>query len=320
MKTAAFGTDAFARCLAVLPILLLLMVPGAQSSWNLSTDLDARLTDSDREEARGDIHIFGLSLRKTIADNDGDRLILFALFEAHDDFSERMLHEVYGRYKGPMGKWNLTLGRFGLPFGLLTDFTTSRLLFESLTPHMIGMDVDSGLMLSGVLGDVEYGLAATQGYGGHMTPDLEGPEVYSGRIGMTFGDSGDVRIGLSALDGKIRSEHHRDHGIDRRIVSADMTIQPGWWTARVEVQAGEIDGHSTRGAFAMTDLAVLPDLDLTIAGRLVRYHQTTEGYGYFGLGYRLPWFTIRGGYTYAHSETDEHIVSLQIYRMLSVPF
>lgn len=290
------------------------------ASWNLSMDLDARLTDRDREDARGEINILGLSLRKTISDDDGDRLILFALFEARDDFTERMLHEVYARYKGPMGKWNVTFGRFGLPFGLLPGFTTSRLQYESLTPVLIDMDVDSGAMVSGVLGDFDYGIAVTQGYGGHLTPEFEGPEVVSGRLGVTVGDSGDFQLGVSALSGKVYSAHMEDHRIEHRIVSLDMTVGSGRWNSRMEIQTGEIDDRSISGAFAMIDYAILPNWDLTVAGRFTHHNQMNEGYGHVGLAYRAPWFTVRGGYTYDHSEIDDSIVSIQIYRMLAIPF
>ena len=64
-----------------------------------------------------------------------------------------MIHELYFKYKGPMGLWNITAGRIGIPYGLLTYFSTSRLLFESSIEQILGFDADNGITVSGVKGE-----------------------------------------------------------------------------------------------------------------------------------------------------------------------
>ncbi len=106
----------------------------------------------DWEHSEANIHRIGISARKTFADRHGGRLILFGLVEAEDNFDEIMAHEFYGQYKGPMGAWNVTAGRFGLPWGLLPGFSASRLLYDMPHDRLLGMDVDSGVKVSGMVG------------------------------------------------------------------------------------------------------------------------------------------------------------------------
>lgn len=302
---------------------MLPVIPETHASWILMIDGDARATDDDGDAMEAGLHAAGISLRKTLSNDSGDRLILFGLFEAYDDLSDRMLHEAYARYKGPLGRWNVTAGRFVLPFGLLTDFSTSRQLYDSLHNETLGMDVDSGIMLSGVIGDIDYGMAATQGYGGHRTPGADVPEIWSGRIGRTFGESGDIRAGISTFFGNTAvgaHEAHERHRKRRKLAAIDLTVQKGLWTGRVEVRGGTADGDQVIGGFGMTDIAVWPRLDLTLAAGFIDSHHDTTGYGHLGAGFRTPWFTLRGGYTYEHSDTDNHVVSFQIYRIFSLPF
>ena len=106
MKTAASSRRAIA-------VLMLLIAPvGACGSGNISAEIDARLRLEERGECNARLHLLGLSLRHTFADRRGDRLALFGLARAEHDLSEVMLHELYARYKGPLGAWDLTVGRF----------------------------------------------------------------------------------------------------------------------------------------------------------------------------------------------------------------
>ncbi len=312
----------------MVTVFLLMMVvftSETSASWNLGMDVDARMAITDFDEVDAGIHVVGASLRKIITDSTGDRLILFALVEAHDDFSDWMLHEIYAQYKGPMGRWNITAGRFSVPYGLNTDYTTSRSMFDDLYPVTLGMAMDSGLMLSGVVRDIDYGVAVTQGHGAHGTPDFPGETFGTARLGYTFGDAGEYRFGISAATGRTHSKHHPDHKhhephtIKRSFAAIDATIEPGHWIARLELQAGEINDQSVIGGFGMMDYALLPRLDLNLAGRAIRTDGHTSGYAYVGASYRSAWFTFRGGYTYDTKHKD-HILSFQIYRMFSIPF
>jgi hypothetical protein len=246
--------------------------------------------------------------------------MMSGLLVVHDDLSDVILHESYLRYKGPMSRWNVTLGRFQLPFSLLTGFSTNRFLYESLTPLTAGLHADGGVMVSGAIRDFDYGIAATQGLGVHGDPDLDGLELLSGRIGWTFGDAGEMSAGVSAMIGRTPGAHD-DTRVERRIIGLDGTAQSGLWITRWELQTGTIDSDAFAGGFIMMDFGVLPRMDLTGAVDLMHFQRTTTGTFYLGLGYRSPWCVIRGGYTYEISETENsHGVGFQLYRMVSLPF
>ena len=315
----------------------------AHASGTFSIEGDARGYWAEGEDPEAELDVVAVAIRKTLADRGGDRWMLAGLIEIHDDLSEVMIHDAYVRYKGPMGRWNVTAGRFQLPFSLLSGFSTSRFLYDNLSDTSVGIHSDGGVMVSGVVGDLDYGFAATQGLGVHEDPEAEGLDLFSGRVGWTFGDMGEITTGVSFLFGETHTAHpllprlhkdhddsddahgmhgsHGEHSVDRMIIGMDGTAWFGLWLTRWEVQAGELDDKAFAGGFAMADYGLLPRLDITGAMNIAHYDSELSGNIYLGLGYRNPWFTLRGGYTYDYSETDDfHSVSIQLYRVMSWPF
>ncbi len=309
--------------LVIMALFLVLLAPGmGRASWNVSIDGDARYRFTEREEPEADINIVGASARKTFSDSRGDRFTLFGLVEAEDNFSEVMLHEAYGQYKGPMGAWNVTVGRYTLPWGLLSGFSTSRLLYDMPQDALLGMDVDSGVMVSGVSGAFDYAVSLSQGYGAHYTPDADGHGLGIARIGFVPGYTEEITLGLSAAWGRSVTAHaeDRDMAVSRALAGVDATLYLGRWLARIEVSAGRVDDRAMTAGFAALDYALLPRLDLNLAGN-VRWHGSEyEDEWFVGFTGKPPWFTIRGGYTYAPNSASEHEVSFQLYRLFSFDF
>lgn len=307
-------------------LLILVLITGfrAGASWNLSADADIRATVDDPNDIEVKLHVVGVSLRKVLSDSMGDRFIFFGLLEGHDNMSDWMVHELYATYKGPMGRWNITAGRFGLPFGLITGYTTSRVLYDSLYSQTIGMDIDNGVKVTGVIGNIDYGLAATLGQGPHDTPELPGENLVSGRIGYTLGDSGELRFGVSGAAGRTRMAQHT--GIphmrhEPQLVAFDVTYEPGHWITRMEFQVGEIDNRRILGGFGMLDYALFPRWNMNAAAKIAYSEGSASGYGYIGAEYAGSRFMFRGGYTYDYSkDCEEHVLSFQIYRLFSYPF
>jgi hypothetical protein len=287
------------------------------ASWNVSADADLRYYLSDWREHDPHVHVLGASVRKTFSDGTGDRLILFGLAEAGHNFSEFMVHELYARLKGPMGAWNITLGRFGLPYGLLTSFSTSRLLYQSITETVLGIDADNGIMVSGTLGAFDYGIAGTQGLGAHGMPQFPGHGLVTGRGGITLGDAEEFAFGLSGAYGKTAHGGHSDIVHERALVGIDATVSLGRTISRVEVSGGVVDRELYAAGFAGVDIAVLPGMDLTIATQLVAGNEYRDAW-FLGLSKRFPWFTMRGGYTYGYFGPVHHKISVQAYRLFSL--
>lgn len=300
----------------------LAVAPPASATGVLTFEADLRARAEQGRAAAAEVHAVAAGLRHTFADRTGDRLILYGLAEARADFDELMFHELYARYKGPLGAWNVTAGRFRLPFGLLAGFTSERLLFPTVEERTLGFDADDGLMLSGQSGDWEYGLTATQGLGPHRAPDWPGPGLVTGRIGATRGESGEVNLGLSLAAGRSRVEHHMDMATDvpRRLAALDATLYHGRATVRLETSAGSLDRASLTAAYAALDFAVRPRWEVNAAGSFVHREGEDVAAWFLGLGFRPSWFTIRGGYRHAHQGAPRHQVALQLYRLFALPY
>jgi len=296
----------------------------------MSFDVDARYRWLEKEGHEAVFHRVGGSVRKTFSDNRGDRFIFFGLLEAEDNFSEVMLHEIYGQYKGPLGAWNVAVGRFGLPWGLLPGFSASRLLYNMPHDKLLGMDVDNGVKVSGVIGAFDYGISITQGYGPHHTPHDMGYGLGVARIGFTPGETEEFSLGVSAACGRSVMAHDKDDSEDmdydmdmavRRVLGGvDATLYLGRWLGRIELSTGRVDHRSMTAGFAALDYALLPRLDLNLAVNAVWHGSEYEDEWFVGFTGKPPWFTIRGGYRYAGHSASRHEVTLQLYRLFSLPF
>ncbi len=330
---------------AVASALVLILLAGAVSqsaaSWNLSLDADVRGRVASGTDPDATLNLFGAALRKTFADSKGDRLVLFALFESEKGFGEsrdESLHEVYAQYKGPMGLWNITVGRFGLPWGLLPAFSARRLLYDTAHDRVLGMDVDSGIMVSGVRGSVDYGLSLTRGYGPHNTVDAGSHGIATGRIGITPGETEEFSFGLSGAWGRSINAHGGDHGaampqpvmpgqpvktrdddraLQRALVGLDSTLYLGRWLIRSEVSGGQVDKRAIRALFVGADYALRSNLDLNLAVNLSRHDSKNMNEWFAGLTCRLPWFILRGGYRYVGYGDARNQITIQLYRLFS---
>ena len=327
---------------AVVPAFVMILLAGAASecaaSWNLSLDADVRGRIESGSEPDATLNLFGASLRKTFADARGDRLVLFALFETEKGFDESRddsLHEIYAQYKGPMGTWNIAVGRFGLPWGLLPNFSAKRLLYDMPHDRVLGMDVDSGIKISGVQDMLDYGLSYTRGYGPRNTVDAGSHGIATGRIGITPGETEEFSLGLSGAWGRSINAHDADHNeadhvdpdhsmrddddraLQRAVLGLDSTLYLGRWLIRSEVSGGQVDNRAVRALFAAADYALRSNLDLNLAANLSRVDSETMNEWFAGLTCRLPWFILRGGYRYVGYGDARNQITIQIYRLFS---
>lgn len=295
--------------------MLLLAPVGAYGSGKISAEIDARLRLEERGELDAEVHLLGLSLRHTFADRKGDRLALFGLVRAEQDLSEVMLHELYARYKGPLGAWDLTVGRFRLPYGLMYGFDAATLLYE--TPHemLLGMDSDNGALLSGAAGPIDYAASITQGYG-HHAPDFPGHGIVLVRLGILPGETEEISIGISGAYGTSRAAHDGESVLERALAGADATLYLGPWLSRLEMDIGTVGGMTILAGFAGLDYAPAPGIDLNLSANIVRLDTRTTGTWFAGITWRSRWFTIRGGYRY-DNPNDSHRFTIQAYYLFS---
>jgi len=293
---------------------------GCRASWYVAADADLRYGLEEWRRHHAEVHVAGVSARKTFADAGGDRLILFGLAEAEDNFSMLGVHEAYGRLKGPMGVWNVTLGRFTLPYGLLGGFSTSRLLYSTAYQLVIGFDADNGIMVSGTNGMLDYALSVTQGFGAHHLPALSAHGLALARIGLTMGEGEEIQAGVSGLFGNTSHSHDRDMKSRRFGGGADITAYIARALLRMEVNAGMVDGKPLGAVFAGLDVALTARLDLNCAMTVSRLGRENSDAWFLGMTFKPKWLTIRGGYRYAYFSLPRHTVTLQAYRLFSFSF
>lgn len=304
--------------LIFLAMVAQLVTPSAHAMWNVTLDGDARGKVMSSGNGNIEIHAAGLLLRKSIADPTGDRFMLTMLAEAYDSFREIMLHEASLRLKGPMGRWNITGGRFTLPYGLLSSFSTTRLLFSTWYDELFGFDVDNGILVSGIKGDVDYGIALTQGLGPHHRFSLEKQAVLSGRIGYTLGDAAEYIFGVSVVHGNFSGMRGTEilHPISG--LGLDATVTNGPLTLRISIDGGTKDDSAYLRGFLFTQYGINRYVDIDLGTKRGKSkHNATSAVLYAGCTTRNRFLTIRGGYTYGLNAKEEHLFSIQLYRLFS---
>ncbi len=216
----------------------------AQTSYAtvlLTGDMDIRYKNIDFERQETELHAIGISLKKVFADKMGDRLTLFLLAETMHNFKENRVDQGYLQYKGPLGKWNITLGRYRLPYGLLPNYSAKRLLINTIEDEVIGFHSDNGLQLSGVLKNFDYAISLSQGVGHVFKPiDTNNNGLISFRVGYQGADFEDWRIGLSGLSGRITQEtHNKSEVLNKKLFGVDLIKYSGPLVLRGEISFGE---------------------------------------------------------------------------------
>ncbi len=302
---------------------LLLIVIGASSSWGalyLNYEEDLRATYSVNEkELSGDINAMSGSIRQVFSDDRGDRIILFGQAEAEHNFEEIGVHQLYGRYKGPMGKWNISVGRVPLPWGLNTSWTAERNPYTPLYKFSGILKNDNGVLINGTMGMVEYGISATQGFGMTEPTSLLGDGLFTGRLGISPFWGEELIVGLSTSYG---TSYRGGHGVtakplEHRSGALDVTINWGRGTYHIEIGVEDTDHSFSSRGFIATEYQLLPKLTLIGSGNLIWETDHQRGTLFGGIATQLKSVTIRGGYEYEKEHTEKQKIVLQLYRQSS---
>ncbi|MCC6545366.1 MAG: hypothetical protein IT392_12865 [Nitrospirae bacterium] len=189
------------------------------------------------------------------------------MFHARN-FEKIQPYQTYLQYKGPLGKWNIRAGHYILPFGLLADYDTERLVLRTLEPLSLGIKLDTGVELLGFVRDMDYAVSVSQGVGRERLSDVDDNKLFTGRIGWQ-GD--DVNIGLSILNGRVLMEEgsfiRNETGADslyERLLGIDLTWYHGSLILRGEATIGKDNDKGVGGFLAKADYAVTPDLEINL--------------------------------------------------------
>lgn len=304
-------------CTAVL-LLPLAIVPleAYAQGVQLSGGMDARYIAEDGTQ-KGELEGLFLNLRKVISDEGGDRWILVGQVDAERNIEKIRPYQTYIQYKGPLGKWNIRAGHYILPFGLLTDYDTERLILRTLEPLSLGIKLDTGVELLGFVREFDYAVSVSEGTGRERLSDADDNKLFSGRIGW---QDDDLNIGLSILNGRvlteegsvIRNETGSESLYERRL-GVDLTWYYGSLILRGESSFGKDDNRDVGGFLAKADYAVTPELEINL-----KYaHWQREGERNFagaGISYELyKGLSLRMADEYQFGKEDENATTLQVY-------
>lgn len=306
--------------LSALLLVACVSSPMAVLFLNYEEDLRGKYTFG--EDIDGEINALSGSVRQVFSDKNGDRFMLYLQGELEHNLQERIIHQLYGRYKGPMGKWNITLGRVPLPWGLLTNWSAERLPYHS--PYAVRglLKSDNGLLVSGTIGMVDYGVSLTQGYGMNSVEEFPGPGLCTMRVGVTPLLSGDLTVGVSGSVGTSYRSGDGHHGHEAMPVehlsgAIDLTAYIGRGTLRMEAGGERVAEIWEHQGFVELEYQLLPKLALLGAGNLFSEGERWNGTLYMGASTKLKSVTLRGGYEYEENREDTHKLVLQIYRQFS---
>lgn len=313
---------------ARLSILLLGAVLSVRAQGpNLSGGIDLRLTNVQHETTtiieNGEHPLLNgvfLNLRKVWSDQLGDRWIGVAQADFDDNFHHIRPYRLYLQYKGPLGRWNVLGGHFLLPFGLLANYDTERLLLQGLERTSLGIRKDSGVKVFGRFGSWDYAASVTDGLSDVRFVDSGANPLLTGRLAWVHGDT---QIGVSGLVGRVLLDP--DSGIGtgfrrERRAGLDLTHAIGPLTIRAEAIGGTDNGRTVGGGLALVDYAITRKIELN-----ARYADWSAGGEHHspgvGLTYQL-WTGLfaRAAYSYEFRGTNKNAFSLQLYYEFSHQF
>lgn len=293
-------------------------------SFTLSGGLDLRagvLAHPRLESVTGLSSLF-VNFRKVLADEAGDRFILVGQVDAEEEIAHTRLYNAYGQYKGPLGKWNVRVGRYLVPFGLHAYYDTERALLAAHEGEALGTKLTQGIELLGYVGPFDYAVSVNRSPWSGIIP--------VGRIGW---QGEDVRLGLSYLFGRLPSFADRESAfldelvpgarpIDKHRVAVDYEHVLGPLTLRLEPVAGADQGTGVLGGYAEAAYALSPRWEL--ATNVAELHSVLVGDRWrsgVSLGFRLlPTVFIRAAYLHRNDfGSSSDMVVAQLYGDFSQP-
>lgn len=269
---------------------------------------------SDYTEDKLSFEKASVGIKKVLSDEKGDRLHLFLKLEAEDNFNETNIDQLYAKYKGPMGRWNITLGRSLIPFGLLTDYDSEMLILETQEKKTIGYKSDDGIKLSGFWKSMDYELLLSPGKLMKNDHKESNDKMLSLKTSFKGYELEDTKLGFSFLTGKFQ-------GIKKELFGVDITKYDGLLVSRNEFVVGKEGRDDLLSIFTGIDYNIFPSVDLN----LVYTHFKTnyeENSAFVGMTYNTPFYGLvfRAGNTHHFKNKrgdNKNEILIQIYKSYS---
>lgn len=283
----------------------------------ISGGMDGRSINTDGHEDDAELEGLFLNFRKVFSDETGDRLIAVGQLDAEHNFKEVKPYQTYLQYKGPLGRWNIRAGHYILPFGLLSDYDTERIVLRTLEPLSLGIKLDTGVELLGYLGSFDYAVSVSEGVGRNRFTDVDNDKVVTARLGW---QGEEINIGLSTLIGRVLTEKNSvisdDLGSNRfyeKRIGLDAARFAGPLVLRGELLLGEDNDMKVGGALLKADYALTPKLELNLK---TAYWQREGKRNFAGVGFSYEMakgLFLRIANEYQFGKEDKNVATLQTY-------
>lgn len=276
---------------------------------------------SEYEENKTSLDKASIRIKKAIADDEGDRLHLFLKAEVVDNLQYGHIDLLYAKYKGPMGRWNVAVGRSLMPFGLLTDYDTEMLILKTQQKKTIGYKNDDGVKVSGFWKSMDYEILASPGKWMKNHNKYTDDKMISLKISFKGLELEDPKLGLSFLSGKFK-------GVQKDLYALDIIKYHDLLVSRNEFVFGKHGEADIKSLFSGIDYSVLPSVDLNVAyshfisDSKVTNNDYEENSVFLGVSYNSPFYglTFRAGnkYNINNKKGDNKNEALfQIYKSFS---
>ncbi|MDE2026985.1 MAG: hypothetical protein KGJ11_00410 [Candidatus Omnitrophica bacterium] len=286
-------------------------------SLQVSGGVDGRYINTNGNDNDAVLQGAFLNFRKIFSDESGDRWIAVGQLDADDNFKKIRPYQTYIQYKGPLGKWNIRAGHYILPFGLLSDYDSERLLLKTIEDVDLGIKLDTGAEVLGYLGDFDYAVSVSQGTGQNRLTDVDNDKLVVSRIGW---QKEDINIGLSALIGEVLTEEdsiiREDLGKNSfyaKRLGIDVTRNIDRLTLRAELSGGVDDKKDVEGGLLKADYALTSKLELNLKYAYWQ-REGSRNFGGAGISYQLfQGVFLRIADEYEWGKEDKNVAALQTY-------
>ena len=249
---------------AFLIALVLMDAPSAGAQGvSLSGGIDLRAHAGNSAEDALVLQGLFLNARKVFSDDLGDRWIAVAQADADDNLAKIRPYQLYLQYKGPLGRWNLRAGHYLLPFGLLSEYDTERLVLGGVEEENLGLKLDTGFQVFGYADSWDWSLSLSRGIGRRWLSEADaGNYALAARLARG-GD--DWKVGLSALAGEILTDEPfpaAGASVSQRKGALDFTAQRERLALRSELSAGTEDSKAMAAAVLLPSYSLTGSIDL----------------------------------------------------------
>lgn len=170
----------------------------------LNSELSFRYFSDDHSNSF-DLAGVELNPQFTLQGESGDLLTLaFQIYvggSMHNAMKDMHYGNAYLLIPTGLDKPTLKIGQQVIPFGQLAEYDTHSQIIQTLYPKTLGLRIDTGVSVFGILGKYDYWLMVSNGNGPNRT-DNDDDKVLTARIARSFTTANsDLRIGLSGLTG-----------------------------------------------------------------------------------------------------------------------